>query len=92
MSSRKICDECAGRPLTFSVHDVVPRRPITAVLGSPAPSSKPIATSAPFAAATSAARAASCGSPADSSSPVITTVTCMPFSAPAFSSARAPRA
>ena len=36
MSARKICDECAGLPLTRSVHDVVPRREMTAVFGSPA--------------------------------------------------------
>ena len=58
MSSRKICDECAGFAFTRSCHPVVPRRAITAVRGSPGPSSKPMAMSAAFAAATSASRAA----------------------------------
>ena len=32
MSGRKICDECAGLPVTVRVQAVVPRRPMTALL------------------------------------------------------------
>ena len=75
VAARKTCDECAGFAVTCSCHPVVPRRAMTAVFGSPGPSSNPMAMSAPRAASTSAARASASGSPVSSSSPVMTTRT-----------------
>ena len=83
MSERNTCDECAVVPVTRRVHDVVPRRDVTAKRGSPGPSSKPIAAVAPRAALTSAAREAASGRPGASSSPVMTTATFRSSSAPA---------
>ena len=90
-----IAEVAAGRSATSarsspsprSVQDEVPRRAVTAKLGSPGPSSKPSAYCAPLAASTSAARAAACGSPESSSSPVMTTTRFMPARAPALFSA-----
>ena len=89
-SALKICDECAGLPLTRSSQPVVPRRPITAVFGLLAPSSKPIATSAPCAAFTSAARDAARGRPPALFVAGSTTTMFMDLSAPVeFSALRA---
>ena len=73
-SSAKIRDEWAGVPVTRSVQEDEPRRPITAFRGFPSPSSKPMAISAVRAAATSVRRAGSSGSPGFSSSPPRKTV------------------
>lgn len=74
MSSRKICELCAGVARTVRDQPLEPRRAITARRTSPSPSSKPITAAAPRAACTRSARASECGEPERSSSPVRTTV------------------
>ena len=85
-SGVKICPECAGVPVTVSVHEPAPRRDVIAVFGSPEPSSNPSAAAAPFAASLSVARESSSGVPDSSSSPSNTIVTFI------LSSARHPSA
>ena len=69
-SGWNICEECAGLPVTSSCQPLEPRREMAAVLGSPSPSSKPMAISAHSPASSSACLDSAWGSPLFSSSPM----------------------